>query len=748
MHLLLLILELLSSLVVAWLVWRSLGAPAEGRIENLLGWGLAGFAVVAAIGTGLGAVGGLGPAGFAVAHAAALGPCLILRRSRLAEDARAWRALVADVWRALRSDRFTAGLSVLLAGFLAVTLLLAAAAEPVVYDALTYRLSRIGHWLQEGNTAHFPTNDPRQNYMPVVPDLVMTWLVSGTSAGFRGAALAQWAGGVLLLLATAGFGRQAGLGRPSALGASLLAAGAANVAPQFTTVHTDLVTAGVLAASLFLWESAARRGQGSGVAGLGGGLALGAKGTVFYLGPTLLLWAWWVGRTRRLPRVAWSVTLAAAALSAGVFAAPGFVRNLRSFGGPLGPPDFVAMHHQSSAGQLPGKLALNLATSAVQLFDPNSQPPGLRAAARAAGRSLAACLPTEDAFSYERLNRRETLRTIIDRAEPDADSTTFGLVLPLLFGLGALAACRPGARAGAPEIRRGAAGVVLFALFFHAMQQWHPYGFRYFILVTPWMAVVAAWGLQGWPQRLRRVGWFLAGSGAVATAWLVLADTHQAGWRAVVQPERSRGYYVYAHWREWSRTLGSAGDTLHLALPFNRPLAAFYRTGGQRLVQPVTESALAGTTAEAAVKAAGGGWLIVPAGRFLGAEGRVIGRTWLFAGDPASPFSLAAYRLPAEGEAAAAIVYRNLARTEAGVTRHEMLIRPDDEGRVRLRLESGAGEAWRCEVTTPAEVRRIEWAGGEAGLDLKLSPGLVSEVQVRLEPRTPATGGVGPRLSW
>lgn len=733
-------LDALVVLGTAWPVSRALLPRGQGFIGPLLGWGVMFFALVTGTGVLLGAAGWLGWGGFALAHGCAWAAVLTWRGRRLSDDGRELAAMLSAGWSAVQKDRMVFSAAVLLGVFVVTTGVLAGLAEPVVYDALAYRLSRIGHWLQEGRIGWIPGNDPRQNYMPVVPDLVMAWLVGAWSEGFRGAALAQWSGGVLLLLATAGLARQAGLGRAAALGAALLLAGTANVAPQFTTVHTDLLTAGMLTAAFGLWLGAARRGEGSWLAGLGGGLALGAKGTVFYLGPTLLLWAVWLGWRLRLPLVAWRRTVLATIAGAAVFALPGFVRNWQAYGGPFGPREFVAMHHQAAAGQLLQKTGLNLGTSLLQVLEPNSQPPGLQTMARRAGLGLVEAMPQQDPFSYESLNRRETLRAIFQRLEPDADATSFGLLALGLFFAGAVTALWS-VRTGAADVRLWSAGAGVFFLFFHAMQQWHPYGFRYFVLVAPWLAVVAAWWLEGLPAGLRRAAWGLALIAAGATGWRALTHTHQAGWQAVTQPGRARNYHVYRQWREWAGGLGRPDEPWQVMMPFNRPLAAFYRVAPPHVVRPQAEAAMDGLTAEQALVKLNGGWLIVPALQFMGREGSVSGSIWLYEGNPESPFSVAAYRRLAVGESEPLLVYRNKIVRDGGKMRHELLVRVVGDGRVVLGFESEKGIRWRFVISTPTEVRRGEWAGGKATQTLTLPVNQAAEMQVVLEP---TIAGAGP----
>jgi hypothetical protein len=454
---------------------------------------------------------------------------------------------------------------------------------------------------------------------------------------------------------------------------------------------------------------------------------------VFYLMPTLLLWAAWVGWEMRLPLAAWWRTLLAAVLAGAVFVAPGLVRNWLNYGDPFGPADFVSMHHRTAGGQLLRKTGLNLGSSLVQTMEPNSQPPGLQGLARTIGGSLSGLLPTHDPFSYEDLNRRETLQVIMQRTKPDADVSTFGVLGLGLFFLGAIGSLGSH-RMGAGEIRCSSVGLLVFGVFFHAMQQWHPYGFRYFVLVAPWMAVNSAWWLAGLAEKWRRWAWAMVLTAGAASAVWMLTQTHQAGWRAVTEPERSRNYHVYQEWRNWAIGLDQVGERLLIDLPFNRPLAAFYRLPKERRVQQQPASALAGVTAEEAMAGIGDGWLLVPALQFMGNEGRVRARIWLFDGEPGSPFSLAAYHRLSAGELEEPITYRHKIFPGLHQTSHELLVRAGASGRVRLRCESSVGESWRYVVTTPTEVRRGEWQGGIQEFPLTLPAGKAAEVVVVFQP--------------
>ncbi|MDI1335424.1 MAG: hypothetical protein PSU94_04495 [Lacunisphaera sp.] len=742
---------LVNALVVAVAAWLLVaGTVGEWRscLEPVLAWGLACMALVAGAGSLLGIVGWLGPGGFFALHAAILAGLGWLQRGRW-PAAREALVNVFQGWREFFSRRDAAAIlgAVNLLVWLGLAAL-AALAHPVVYDALTYRLSRIALWLQDGRIAHYATDDARLNYMPVVPDLMMAWLLDVFPEGYRLTGLAQAAGGALLLLATAGLGRLTGLGRAAALGAAALLFGMTNVATQFTSVHTDLFTAGVLAAAICLWLAALRRGQGSLWGGVGAGLALGSKGTVFYFAPGALLWvvvlAWW----HPLPWAAWRRTLLAGLVAVAVFAGPGFWRNGRSYGGLLGPADMVELHHGgkiSARGHL-DKLRLNLATFTAQLFDPNAEPWWWQKAASAAQRALADRLPADDPYIFQNFSRREWMHTIAGLTSPDADVASCGLLLPLFFAAGLATALARRRDAADGLVLLWGGGLGLFVLCLNGMVQWHPYILRFLALGAPWLAVGAAWWMENLPRGLRRAAWALAALTTVAAFGPAVMRTYQSGWPAVVQPARGTSYFVYGQWRAWSAGLEPAGLPRTVALPINRPLAAFCRIEGGGPVRLAHEPARTSGTAEEFLQGQTG-WVIVQADRFLGREGRVQGRTWLYFGqDGRSPYSLAAYRRLAPGEEPEAMLYRALRTVQPHGVTDDLLVR-SWSGVARLRLRNASAAAWNFSVLAADDRSEGPLAAGETReVTLRIPAEQVAQVLVVLARPDPATAAAAPTV--
>lgn len=744
-----------TTAIAAWLLVCASGHAGRGPLEAALAWAWAGVALIAGTGVILGMTGGFGPAGFLVFHFAILVSLVLARHRQLGDDGAAL-ALVCrqarNFFNATGADRYPALGAFVLLTVLAGLTAVAALAQPAVMDAVTYHLPRVGHWLQEGEIGIIGSSDTRLNFVAVLPDIVMAWFLGGSREGYALLVLSQSIGGIMAVGATIALARQTGLGRGPALLAGGLLLGMANVAAQFTAAQTDLFTTGVFAAAFALWLAALRRGRCSVLGVMGAGLAFGAKGTLFYLAPGALLWVAWLVWRHRLSVAQWRQTVIAAALGFGLFAAPALMRNWRAYGDPLGPAVWVKKHHQgfdSLSGQA-HKIYWNIAASLAQNLAAQSQPPGLQALASATGFVWAETLPREDPYTLGGLSRVGFLEKIFGRARPDADTVGFGVVALGLFTFGTVAALRRWREEPARLTLVWSAGTVTFLLFFHVMQQWHPFGFRYFVLVGPWIAVVGAWGVEQLRGRVRIAAWALLILASAAVCWRVTAQTHQIGWQTVIHPERSLGSYVTQRWTTWSRSLDHADTPFVLALPEERPVGAFYRQAPSRAVRYVPEPGAQVATAEDFVRGKGG-WVIVSASRFLGREGHVAASVWLHEGDPASPFSVAAFRQLGRDEKPRPVVYLNKHATSGDTTTFDLLIKTFGAESVPLVLTNPAARDLRYVISTPlGSDSGALAAGARLTLAPALAEGEVSMVKLFVAPAPSATvarpGEPGPEL--
>ncbi|HVU17536.1 MAG TPA: hypothetical protein VHD32_11460 [Candidatus Didemnitutus sp.] len=729
---------LVDAVVVAaagWFVARILQPRALGFLESALAWLLASILVVAACSTILGVTGGFGPLGFLISHSAILVVARFLRRHRASDDAGAWRQMVASLFAEFRQPGVTrVGLWTI--GVLIVLLVgLAAAGEPLVYDALTYRLPRIAQWLQDGRVSAVTFDDQRLNFMSCGQDMIVAWLIGAFRAGFRLAALAQVIGGVLLIGATLGLARRSGLGKGAAVGAALLTFGFANLAPQWTSAHNDLFAAGVFASAFYLVWPALLRGQGSWLAGLGLAFALDAKGTVFYAGPMVAIWAVVLARRFRAPWRAWWVTSLAGAIGMAMFLGPPFARNFRLYGHLAGPVEGVREHYgpAMSATDRVAKLRLNLRTAAAQLMDPWSQPWGLRQLVGPVARNLADGLPERDPYSFEDLDRRGNVQYFLNATQPNADFSSFGLPAAALLLAGTLVGAFAW-RTNGPWLFMAGGSVALFVLTENALLQWHPWEFRYAALVAPWLAIAMAGAIDRIPGPGRAVVWtlLLLGSGEILLETTLLAG--QVGWQAWELPRK--GLALGQPWRGWARSLGADTPDLRVALISDRPLAWLSRLEPGVTIHLESLKSLPAGSAEKAV-AGRQGWLVVPAGTFMGREGRVLARTWLDRGDAGNDLSLAAYRSLRPGESPQPVLYRQaIRRTEKGY-HIELKVRSWGK-RMLLDWNIPDGESWTANVASnPGSPALNLGSGGNFTILVSTSEGGLSSISVDLMPAQP-----------
>ncbi len=718
----------------------------QGWFEAFLGWALLAVADVIGAALGLSAIGMLGQPGYLLVHAGVFAACWALRRRSLPGD---W-ARARDAWTTLRSQlgsrRIEGPIAV---GFVVVAsalLVVAAWAQPGVMDALTYHLPRAAQWLQDGRIHFLPTSDERLNFVTPLPEVAMGWFLTATPAGYALVMLPQAIGGIMTLVATIGLARNTGLSVTGAALAGVMLLGMQNVVAQFTACQTDLFTTGVFSAAFYLWWRALARNQGSFLGGLGLMLAVGSKGTLYYLAPTLLGWVGWMGSRHPLRRAVWLSTLVGAVVGVAGIIAPIWARNLSAYGSPFAPPDWTQRVHRSpgSALGLVHKIDWNLLSSLAQNCSRTAQPDGLGDLGAKLGLAIAEKLPEHDPFTLDGIARGDVVRAVVAREVRDVDATSFGLPALLLFTLGTIAAAVRWRRPPAPLIMLWAGGAVGFVFFLHGMQVWHPFVFRYLVLIAPWIAIVGASTIELCRGTWRWLVALLIAAAALDVGWRTTTETPQSGWRSIVAPQRALPWFVFESWREWSRQLGDSSVPLTLALPEERPLAAFYRMDPPRKIvlekRPGPEIA----SAEEWVAHAPG-WVIVPAQRFLGREGHVVGRTWLFRGDDASPFSLAAFRRLAPGEVAAPLLYRHIVETTPRGARHRILVKTWSNPTVSFSLVNPtAGEvAYRLTVPDAARAGRLA-AGERKVLPIPIAADSVSEALVEF---TDAAGAGDPASS-
>ncbi len=301
--------------------WRS-GDLAEDALVSAVVLG----GLVAAIGEGLSALTLLTPAGV-------LGSWVLVALL----SAGAWRVGPRGEDRPPRAILAEAPWTFWSTGAVALVLLATALLSPPnTWDAMTYHMSRVLHWIQNRSLDPYPTQIMQQTYMPPWSGLaiVQLQLLAGSD---RLANTVQWAAMLGSVVGVTWLSRLLGAGRGGRALAPIVAVTLPMGILQATSTQTDYAVALWLVAAAAL---GLRFGQEPGWAlGLATGGALGlaalTKPTAYLYGLPLVAWLV-ASLPRKAAGAALKMVVPAAALAVALNAGH-FARNLRTFGSPFGP---------------------------------------------------------------------------------------------------------------------------------------------------------------------------------------------------------------------------------------------------------------------------------------------------------------------------------------------------------------------------------------------------------------------------
>ena len=550
----------------------------------------------------LGSCGQLNPIGFLLAHLVALAALLkaapYCRNHGAPKPARERRDIELSGVNSLAKYWILLFPILLITTFLAGSLYLNLITAPLNFDSHSYRLSRIAVWLQQGNLDPFPTNDPRHEFMAWNADLVMLWLLSFFGGGWPFTKLTQWLGGLLMLASAFGLARLCGLSLTGCWIALVVVLAMPNVGLQFLTTQTDLFTTGCLTAGVLFFIRFLRRPVIAYALafGMGLGLAMGSKATVFYLGPGLLLASiFWM----YVSRSQWRLWIAGAALPTALICflgLPKYVFNIVQFENPFASPAFISAVHDNEGVSRGQKTAFNLSAYAWQTLGSQTNPYFPSQPLDELSDRVGLWMPkffraASNAFDYSEA------KEIFRRARLNEDMATFGLIAPLLFffGLGFLLAGAIRRRSRAPLIALSLGTASLVSLFlFAAFQNWTLHKFRYFVLAAPYMAIVSAY-----PVTLLKMFWQRAILIVFTFATLlslhsVVFKSRSTGMATLRGIDRHGVWQSLNAYRSTLDLLREAGEPtkISLALPMDSLLGGFMRNQPNDSVELVALSDL------------------------------------------------------------------------------------------------------------------------------------------------------------
>ena len=263
---------------------------------------------------------------------------------------------------------FLLGCLLALAG---VTLVIALASAPNTWDSMTYHLARVAEWYDHGSVEHYYTTIDRQLWQPPFGEYLMLLTYGGLGGRDYLTNLPQWLAAVGAVLAVMEIARLLGAPARSRYIAGLFTATAPIVILESTATHTDLL--GGLWIAIAAWLALAQYLSPRFTArdalwfGAAIGLGAGTKGTSIPTGlPWVLLFLLAAMRPFR-PR-ALAVQAAAIGLAALALTGSYFLRNLATYGNPIGPATAQRMLRPASmqvpavASNLAAHLSLELGT--------------------------------------------------------------------------------------------------------------------------------------------------------------------------------------------------------------------------------------------------------------------------------------------------------------------------------------------------------------------------------------------------
>jgi len=209
---------------------------------------------------------------------------------------------------------------------------IALVAPPSTYDAMTYHMSRVMHWIQNHSVQYYPTHIPRQLYYPNFPEYVILHfqLLSG---GDHWANFVQWLGMCGSLIGVSLIARELGAASRGQILSALIAVTVPMGVLQATSTQTDYVETLWLCSFIYFflcWRRAlAWRYVLLEAASLG--LAISTKGTAGIFAVPFLLWM----LTEVLNRISVRkfLMMVIVACVAGMFCLGSFYRNTVFFHG-------------------------------------------------------------------------------------------------------------------------------------------------------------------------------------------------------------------------------------------------------------------------------------------------------------------------------------------------------------------------------------------------------------------------------
>ena len=234
-------------------------------------------------------------------------------------------------------------------------------APPNTYDSMTYHMSRVMHWIQNGDVASYPTHVTRQLYQPPWAEFAITQFQI-LSRGDRLANLVQWFSLLGSLVGVSLIAKRLGGGKPAQVLSALLVAAIPMGVLEASGTKNDYVLSFWLVC--FVYQMLGLGNQTDHPDGWGGWFLMGAslglatltKSTAYIFALPFVVWM--AARcVRKLGARGILAIVVVLAVATGINSGH-YSRNFRIYGSPLGPDRDGDIRYGNISVSLPSVLSI------------------------------------------------------------------------------------------------------------------------------------------------------------------------------------------------------------------------------------------------------------------------------------------------------------------------------------------------------------------------------------------------------
>ena len=156
------------------------------------------------------------------------------------------------VWKGLRKDKFLLIMSFGLLFMLFVTIIFNIFLPITNFDALSYHLNRVAFWLSQGSLNHFDISDDRNLVMPINSEILYLWVLTFLKNDI-GLQFFSCVGYLMCSFSIYNVLQYFGYSERKKLWSVLIFSSFASVIAELTSIETDILIAGLILSSIYLF---------------------------------------------------------------------------------------------------------------------------------------------------------------------------------------------------------------------------------------------------------------------------------------------------------------------------------------------------------------------------------------------------------------------------------------------------------------------------------------------------------------